>query len=200
VRLSLAHEGKAATTKLKAAKKLAKKAKKMISKVTDQLGIAYKAGQQVTRTRLFASIDGNVNRQVKRQQKDLAKREAQVVQETAQNKVHRDTTMVRKRTVEAREADLKQFDATVSVAGAVNQELRITRGEIRAADTGKRKAEEALNGLAADQKVVEALCETLKERAKSTSGDVSLNLFFVCDCSYHSSPAEGDPVGSKREG
>ena len=196
----MAHEGKAAKTKLKAAKKLAKKAKKMISKVTDQVGIAYKAGKQVMHTRLFASIDGNVNRQVKRREKDLAQREAQVVQDTAQNKVHRHTTMVRKRYVEAREADLNQFDSMVVVAADLNQELRCNRGAMRAASTSKRKAEEAVVVLAKDRKEAEDMCETLKERAKSKSGDVSLYLFFMCDCSYHSSPAEGDPVGAQREG
>jgi malate synthase len=148
-------------------------ANKLAKGVESQLKIAFKAGAQIMQTRMLASVDSKVDKQVKRRETAVAKKEVLVGKEKAKNLEHRKETMRRKRKVEERNADLNHYAELVVEAGENNQDLRGARGEARAANAGKRKAEEAMDVLAKDCKEVGDMVEMLKEKSKVKTGNVS---------------------------
>lgn len=174
VRQDLSHESKAASAKLKTANKLVQAANKIAKGVEHKVQIAFRSGAQVMQARMLGSVD----RMASKREKKLRKREAQVAKDKAKNEVHRAETMHRKRKVEERDADLNHFDEMVLEAGENNQELRLTRGVARAANAGKRKAEEAMVVLTKDHKEVGHIVEMLKEKSKVKTGNVSEALLF----------------------
>jgi hypothetical protein len=159
---------------------LLRKAKKLAAGVQSKVDIAYRTGGQVVRNQLLGSVDTKVSNQVKKREKNLSRREEQLDKQAAKTKKDTAKVMKLKRKVEKRDADLFHYDAMVNVAGAVNQELRSTRGVARAAITGKMKAEDKVIGLVAARKVAVDMCETLKQKATNSSGDVSAALVPTC--------------------